>query len=183
MNTKLKPRPVATGSRLRGNNQAGKLISPKYTPPTALPQAVHCGDRAAPINAAAAHRRLQLRGYIAAEPRRPKLADIEAMIAELPYGYWRDTTRRLVVFNRRYRPLWQRMPTGEIERADANEWVSFVEQRWFDFTDVRYEKSARERLRQILREFFSGKDLAAHTIITEWDRDDGQRGRRKAVRP
>jgi len=171
VNLKLKPRPVATGSRLRGNNQAGKLTNPKYSPPQAPLQAVHCGARTPPINAADAHRRLLLRGFMSAEPRRPRPADIEAMIAELPYGFWRAASGRIVIFNRRYRPLWQRLPDATIERADPSEWVSFVAQRWFDFTDARYEKTARERLRNILKDFFAGKDLTAHTIITEWDLD------------
>lgn len=158
---------------------------------TAQPQAA-CfrlidGDCIAPgpwrTNAAYLERRLRIRGFAVPETRRPTYADIEAMIAELPYGYWCDATGRLVVFNRRYRPLWQRLPNGTIERANPYEWIKFVEQRWFNWGDARYEKSARERLRQILRDFFAGKDLVAHTIVTEWDRDDGQLGRRKAVRP
>jgi hypothetical protein len=68
MNTKLKPRPVATGSRLLGNFQAGKLKSPKYTPAAPRPQAVarrlvgelatainvrmRSSDRAAPVTTA-----------------------------------------------------------------------------------------------------------------------------------
>jgi hypothetical protein len=127
--------------------------------------------RPAPINAASARRQLPARHLIAPELPRPRAADVEKMCAELPYGYWRDAAGRVVVFNRRYTPIWQRLPDGAIDRADAGEWIEFVEQRWFDWSDARYEKSARERLRQILRDFFAGKDLTAHTIVTEWDRD------------
>lgn len=107
-------------------------------------------------------------------------ADIERMCAELPYGYWRDANNRIVIFNRRYRPLWQRLPDGRIERANPYEWIKFVEQRWFNYTDARYAKTARDRLRTILQNFFAGGDLAARTIVTEWDRDDGPPNRRKA---
>jgi hypothetical protein len=73
------------------------------------------------------------------------------------------------------------LPDGRIERADAGEWIKFVEQRWFNYTDARYEKGTRERLREILRKFFAGEDLAAHTIITEWDFD--QRAAKRGVQP
>jgi hypothetical protein len=130
------------------------------------------------VRAEHARRQQPARNYLGAEPRRPRAADIEAMCAELPYGYWRDATGRLVVFNRRYRPLWQRLPDGTIERANPYEWIKFVEQRWFNWGDARYEKTARERLRETLRKFFAGEDLAAHTIETEWDFD--QRAARQA---
>ena len=88
MTIKLKPRPVATGSRLRDNNQAGKLINPQHTPPAALPQAAHvrahCSDRPAPVSAAAASRRL--RRFIPVEPRRITLADINARSKRCPTG-------------------------------------------------------------------------------------------------
>ena len=127
--------------------------------------------RPAPINAASARRQLPARHLIAPELPRPRAADVEKMCAELPYGYWRDATGRLVVFNRRYRPLWQRLPDGTIERANPYEWIKFVEQRWFNYTDARYAKTARDRLRKILQEFFAGGNLAAHTIVTEWEFD------------
>jgi crotonobetainyl-CoA:carnitine CoA-transferase CaiB-like acyl-CoA transferase len=130
----------------------------------------HVSDRAAP-RAAASHRR-RLACFISDEPRRPRPADIEKMVATLPYGMWVCGDQRIVIFNRNYSPIWQKLPNGEIRRADETEWISFVEQKWFDFTDARYEKSARERLRQILREFFAGKDLKPFTIWTEWDNDD-----------
>jgi hypothetical protein len=132
----------------------------------------HISNRPAPHNATRARRQLAARQFIAAEPRHPRAADIEQMCAELPYGYWRDATGRTVVFNRRYRPLWQRLADGTIDRANPGEWIKFIEQRWFNWSDARYEKTARERLRQILQDFFVGKDLAAHTIKTEWDNDD-----------
>jgi hypothetical protein len=104
------------------------------------------------------------------------------MINELPYGFWRDVNNRIVVFNRRYRPLWQRLPDGTIERAMPGEWIKFVEQRWFDFTNARYAKIARDRLRKILQDFFAGNDLAAHTTDQEFNLADVPQ-RRKAVWP
>jgi hypothetical protein len=104
------------------------------------------------------------------------------MCAELPYGFWKDATGRIVIFNRRYRPLWQRLADGTIDRADPGEWVPWVKQSWFDFTDVRYEKSARDRLRKILQDFFAGKDLTPYTTGQEFNLADGPQ-RRKAARP
>jgi hypothetical protein len=129
----------------------------------------HGNNRPAPLNAEHARRELAAHQFIPAEPRRPRAADIEAMCAELPYGYWRDANDRLIIFNRRYRPLWQRLPDGTINRAKPGEWIKFIEQQWFNWSDARYEKTARERLRQILQDFFAGRDLAAHTIVTERD--------------
>lgn len=128
-------------------------------------------------SAAFAHHRLLAHGYFVPAPRRPSPADIEKMLAELPYGLWTCADGRIVIFNRRYHPLWHRLPDGTVERANSYEWVKFIEQRWFDYTDVRYARITRERLCQILRDLFAGKDLTAHTIVTEWDFD------RPEVRP
>ena len=158
---------MATGSRPRGNDQADKLITPKYTPAHLRPQAAHfrCGDRAAPISAAAAPRPLAARQYIAAEPHRPSHADIEKMVASLPYGQWVCADGRVVIFNRRYSPLWERLSNGVVQRANAGEWVKWVSQSWFDLGSARYERDARERLRKVLREFLDGKRLPSKDCV------------------
>jgi hypothetical protein len=138
---------------------------------TAIKRHVRVSSCAAPHNAEHARRQLPARQHVAAEPQRPRPADIERMVLQLPYGYWRDASGRIVVFNRRYTPLWQRLNDGTIERANSGEWIHFVEQRWFDWSNARYERAARDRLRQTLQDFFDGKDLVVRTIITEWDRD------------
>lgn len=84
------------------------------------------------------------------------------MVAELPYGFWKVATGRIVVFNRGYLPIWQRFADGEIRRANAGEWVRWIEERWFDADRIRYEKNTRERLREILRKFFRGEDLTPY---------------------
>jgi hypothetical protein len=157
---------VATGSEPRGNNQAGKLISPQYTPAHQRPQAAHfrCGDRAAPITAEAARRRLLARSVLA-EPRRPKLADIERMLEALPYGRWIARDGRVIIFNRGYQAIWQRLPNGEIQRANGGEWIDWVDQGWFGLGSMRYEKSAREAYRKVLRDFFDGKPLIVKSEI------------------
>jgi hypothetical protein len=114
-------------------------------------------------NAPPARRQLPAWQYIAAEPRRATYAAVDLMVAELPYGFWKDATGRIVVFNRGYLPIWQRFLNGEIQPANPHEWVSWVEERWFDADRVRFEKTTRERLREILRKFFAGEDLERFT--------------------
>ena len=123
----------------------------------------HVSDRAAPHNAEPARRQLPARQYVPDEPRRATYAAVDLMVAELPYGFWKDATGRIVVFNRGYLPIWQRFADGEIRRANAGEWVRWIEERWFDADRIRYEKNTRERLREILRKFFAGEDLERFT--------------------
>jgi hypothetical protein len=110
----------------------------------------------APRNATPAHRPLAAWRYIAAEPHRPSHADIEKMVALLPYGQWVCADGRVVVFNRNYSPIWERLPDGVVQRADPREWVRWVKQSWFDLGSARYERTARERLRKVLRDFLDG---------------------------
>jgi hypothetical protein len=55
----------------------------------------------------------------------------EYMRSVLPYGMWTCADGREVLFNRRYRPIWQRRPGQSTTAADENEWVPWVHQRWF----------------------------------------------------
>jgi hypothetical protein len=109
-----------------------------------------------------ARRQLPARQFVADEPRRATYAAVDAMIGELPYGYFRDANGREIIFNRRYRLLWQRLPDGTIERANPHEWIDWIEQSWFDADRIRYERSTREALREILRKFFRGEDLTPY---------------------
>jgi hypothetical protein len=132
-------------------------------PQAAIRLGVRVSDRAAPINAEHARRQLVAPQFIPDEPRRATYAAIDLMVAELLYGFWKDATGRIVVFNRGYLPIWQRFADGEIRRANSGEWVRWIEERWFDATRIRYEKHTRERLREILRKFFAGGDLERFT--------------------
>jgi hypothetical protein len=126
------------------------------TPPAAWPQAArsHARDCAAPIRAA------RVCGYtIPPEPRRVTLADIETMLTVLPYGMWTCADGREILFNRNYRPIWQRLPEGTVQHADSNEWVDWTEQGWFDLGSMRYEKTAREAYRKVLKDFLDDKPL------------------------
>jgi hypothetical protein len=48
---------------------------------------------------------------------------------------------------------------GVVQRANSNEWVDWTEQGWFDLGSMRYEKTAREAYRRVLRDFLDDKPL------------------------
>ena len=51
----------------------------------------------------------------------------------LPYGMLTCADGRTVLFNRRYKPIWQRTGLGEAAvPADPEEWVPYVKQIWFN---------------------------------------------------
>jgi hypothetical protein len=56
---------------------------------------------------------------------------IEYMKGVLPYGQWTCADGRQVLFNRRYKPIWQRYPGRPAIAADAKEWVPWIRQEWF----------------------------------------------------
>jgi hypothetical protein len=49
----------------------------------------------------------------------------------LPYGKWTCADGREVLFNRDYKPIWQRRPGQPAEAADPTERVPFKTQEWF----------------------------------------------------
>jgi hypothetical protein len=56
---------------------------------------------------------------------------IEYMKAVLPYGMWTCADGRQVLFNRRYKPIWQRYPGHPATVAEVEEWVPWIRQEWF----------------------------------------------------
>ena len=48
-----------------------------------------------------------------------------------PYGIWTCADGRQVIFNRRYKPMWQRLLDGRVVLADPTEWVHWRQQDWF----------------------------------------------------
>jgi hypothetical protein len=87
------------------------------------------------------------------------------MLEVLPYGRWIARDGRVIIFNRGYQPIWERLPNGEIQRANGGEWIDWVDQGWFGLGSMRYEKSAREAYRKVLRDFFDGKPLIVKSEI------------------
>ena len=52
------------------------------------------------------------------------------------YGRWRCSDGREVLFNRSYRPLWERRPGQPVKMANPKEWVDFETETFF-WTDGR----------------------------------------------
>jgi hypothetical protein len=150
--------PLAGGTEARKIDRVGSGSLLNYTP-TAHRRVAET-DRAQ----AAARRRMRCR-VLADELRRPTLTDIERMLEVLPYVRWVARDGRTVIFNRHYRPIWERLTDREIRRADSGEWVDWVDQAWFGLGSMRYEKSAREAYRKVLRNFFDGKPLIVKSEI------------------
>jgi hypothetical protein len=49
----------------------------------------------------------------------------------LPYGKWTCADGREVLFNRDYKPIFQRLADGRVTHANPTEWVRWITQEWF----------------------------------------------------
>jgi hypothetical protein len=49
----------------------------------------------------------------------------------LPYGKWTCADGREVLFNRAYKPIWQRWPDGLVTRANHDERVPWIRQEFY----------------------------------------------------
>ena len=67
------------------------------------------------------------------------------------YGLWRCSDGREILFNRGYRPLWERRPGQPVKMANPKEWVDFDTETFF-WTDGRGTNARGLRL---LREWGS----------------------------
>ena len=72
----------------------------------------------------------------------------------LPYGYWVCANGREVLFDRQYRPLFERArPGATAVIADVGEWVKEITfQAWF-YSDMTPERKKRENSVAVLREW------------------------------
>ena len=74
-----------------------------------------------------------------------RAARLRLAIEILPYGVWRTVDGREVMFDRKYRPMWQRQAGGRATPADPAEWVQRIaEQQWLweDRTPARARAAA-----------------------------------------
>jgi hypothetical protein len=69
-----------------------------------------------------------------------------------PYGIWTCADGRQVLFNRRYRPIWQRTPDGKVSRADPGEWVPWKAQEWL-YDDGTLPKERERRCLAMLKQW------------------------------
>ena len=61
------------------------------------------------------------------------------------YGRWRCRDGREVLFNRGYRPLWERRPGQPVAIANPKEWVDLVERPTPRHTRTRARAVAEDR--------------------------------------
>lgn len=61
---------------------------------------------------------------------------------DLPYGIWTCADGRQVLFNRRYQPMWQRMPGEQASEANPDERIPFERQEWL-YSDANRRGRAR----------------------------------------
>lgn len=84
----------------------------------------------------------------------------------LPYGMWTCADGREILYNRHYKPIWQRYPNKPAERANINEWVEHITKQiyffndydmpWYDFSKSR---AARSRVERVLTDFLCGNAI------------------------
>jgi hypothetical protein len=75
------------------------------------------------------------------------------LVVGLPYGIWRTDAGELILFDRRYQPIFTRRSDGIVVRERANRWVQGIaEQFWFygDATSPRHDKGTRTKVQGIL---------------------------------
>lgn len=83
---------------------------------------------------------------------------------DLPYGVWTDKDGREVLFNRFYRPIWQRR-NGIVSAADSAERVAWQTQAWlYDERQLIRHRALCRRLEAILASFLAGEDIRAQAF-------------------
>jgi hypothetical protein len=77
----------------------------------------------------------------------------------LPYGMWTCADGREVLFNRNYKPIWQRID-GVVTAADPDEWVLWVSQQWLfdDCAPPWVSIATRRRCETVLVEWAGGPE-------------------------
>jgi hypothetical protein len=99
---------------------------------------------------------------------------------QLPYGIWLCADRREVLFNRHYKPIWQRTRVSpqliwqqkkiydgprpqftDVEIANKDEWVDWDVQGWFYSDDSSPSSFPREvpKIEAVLSDFKAGRSV------------------------
>jgi hypothetical protein len=88
------------------------------------------------------------------EKKRPKDRD------HLPYGMWICADGTVYLFNRKYKPIWKRLPKMlDAEPVlDQKEWVKYVTEIhfWNDGSDIGNHPRVAEQMRFVLKSFLGG---------------------------
>jgi hypothetical protein len=80
------------------------------------------------------------------------------MREDLPYGMWRCAGDREVLFNRFYRPIWQRFP---VALADRDEWVrgKVAQRHFYDAEPPWRSRKTAVALDRVLSDFLAGRRI------------------------
>lgn len=70
---------------------------------------------------------------------------------KLAYGKWTTDVGREVVYNRRYRPIWERWPGGSWEVADYGEFVDRIVSHAYFYNDGNTRRQAARLAREAMR--------------------------------
>ena len=91
---------------------------------------------------------------------------------DLPYGMWCCADGRQVLFNREYKPIWERRG-GPAVAAAGSEWVEWLRQEWFygELDAPWYSRAMRKRCDVIQEQFKAGFAVTA-PIRFAIERDD-----------
>ena len=87
---------------------------------------------------------------------------------ELPYGCWTCADGREVLFNRAYKPIWQRWPDGLVTRANPDERVKWIQQEfYFNDGDAPFWPTWSTR-RRLTAERKATK-ARCESVLVDWD--------------
>jgi hypothetical protein len=81
--------------------------------------------------------------------KRPSKKSREYRWQLLPYGLWTCADGRQVLFNRRYRPLYQRSPNGVVSSADPSERVPWKDELWFYSSPSSEQEKRRNAIKAL----------------------------------
>jgi hypothetical protein len=96
-----------------------------------------------------------------------------------PYGWWDEGDGRVVIFDRKYRPICRRYPDRRVEIVASNQEIKFVGQTWLYGTDGSHpcdDRRARERVLGVVRrlglvdELRHRRRLESRGRLLEWNR-------------
>jgi hypothetical protein len=85
-----------------------------------------------------------------------------------PYGLWTCSDGRQVLFDRNYKPRWQRYPGQPATLANPDEWIPWVKQEWFFSGPEPWARPNNRKERAVVEEVVA----RCEAVLTEWGIQD-----------